>query len=468
MQTMRFVAFKAAEVNRDQEIELGNQIKVWRNVQTIGRANPRVERNGQNAAAKLAEVNQRYLPNVLRWYWDYKSIDADELWTSGFLGLVQAAKRYDPDLGYFWHFARKFVHGEVQDTLRKNCAIVLPKWKFAEAQQDPEVKRLLTHLPINDETLKLIKVLEEDFGYSADEVRDAVDALPPDLREVIEGVYGLSGNTITQTAIAQQRQVSNTTVGNYKKRAFRLLKEYLENPETKPVADNLKNNVTEPTIETPAAQTAVIEALPEIEPVSEVEAEAETPPIEPVQELLEPEFEPIEPVQELLDAEVTTEFVTVGEVENILKSDTTNLSPTGTAMNCLNCKALIPKPIEGVKVACSMCCARFELQESGRLKRVTLETKEEPIVYKDASLNLPKRTHRQQQAHEHERIITLNDLAQTYAELERRGPQFEPVREQVLKLWRETNDYYIFDGAAMNRVEMWIEEVENFQTSNTL
>jgi RNA polymerase sigma factor (sigma-70 family) len=465
MQTMQFVAFKAAEVDRDREIGLGNQIKLWRDAQTIGRANPKVERNGQNAAAKLAEENQRYLPNVLRWYWDYKSIDTDEFWTAGFLGLVQAAKRYDPELGYFWHFAKKFVHGEIQDTLRKNYAIVLPKWKFAEAQQNPELKGLLTHLPINEETLTLIDILEEDFGYSVEEVWDAVDSLPPDLREIIEKIYGLSGNAVTQTVIAQERNVSNTTVSNRKKRAFRLLKEYLENPESKPVAENPEINVIEPTVEISAAQPEIIEAVPAIEPIAEVEAEV--PPIAPIQEIRTSESETTELELEVQAIERATEFVTVAEVENFFKADTTKLSNTETTMKCLNCKALIPKPIEGIKVACSMCCARFELQESGQLKRVTSQTKEEPIVYKDSSLNLPKYTHRKQQAHEHQRIITLNDLARTYAELEQRGPQFEPVREPVLKLWRETNDYYLFDEAAMDRVAMWIEEVENFQISNT-
>lgn len=440
MRTIRAAAFIESEVDRDQEIALGEEIRIWRDAVAQNTSNPRIERAGQNAAVKLAEVNQRYLPNVLRKYYGYTTIDHDELWTTGFLGLCIAARRYDPYKGYFWHFARMYVHGEIQDLLRKNYNIILSKQDYAKAQRNPELKGFLSYTPINEEILDGVSESSNEFPWSGlgDSLQAALDSLALPLREIIERVYGLGCEKVTQAVIALERGVSNTTISKHRKKAERLLREFLEQPEG---AAKIRETQTAAT--SPAQLSEVSEQIPEaVEVVPEQIAKIEPEP-------LELEAQPVETVQEIVEAESPAPEPfpikeIVSGVKKVLDIDTIERLPIGNAMECPNCHAEIPEPLEGTKVSCSKCYSRYERTSTG------LEA-------------LDRETNRFEQ----KRIRTFNNLSRTYHELEKRGERFNRVRERILNLWRETERFRIFDESAMERVGTWIEEVEFEPNRNT-
>jgi RNA polymerase sigma factor (sigma-70 family) len=493
MRTIQAAAFIAAEVDRDQEITLGERIKFWRKAKAEGTANPRIERQSQNAASKLAEVNQRYLPNILRRYWGYPGIENDELWTSGFLGLVRAAQSYDPDKGYFWYFARKFVLGEIQDLFRKNQLIILPKDKFAKAQNDPALKTLLNCTELNDEILEW-KNDDVSDGWDCvnNDLRKAINSLPAHLKEVIERSYGIGCAKVTQSQIAFERGVSDTAISNQKQKAQELIKDFLEKPESDL---RLVEVLPEPKkVEaTPEIESEVVNELLEVV-VVDAAPEIPEPKAEPTESVLKPKslskkineiwFSAISGIlakpfvsQRLQGffqtaSKVTESILGISAVEEVEKGknpDNTMVSTTELTMKCLKCTADIPKPLEGVKVSCSLCSTQFDCDEKGVLSPAKPGSEDTPIVYKDASLK-NSMSAKEQRDHERNRNITLNDLAQIHAELADRGPQFEGVRTRILNLWRETKDYRIFDEAAMERVECWIyevEQVENQRKRNT-
>ena len=385
MQTLQSAAFNAAEVDRDQEIELGNTIQRWRNALADGCSNPRLEREARIAASRLAEVNQRYLPSILRKYFGVASVQNDELWTSGFLGLVQAAQSYDPTKGYFWHYSKLFVLGEIQDLLRKNQLIILPKAKFAEAQRNPELRAMLSYTPIEDN--RFSDDCDDSEDTEAERLEWALQQISDDSRSLIERFYGLGCEKATQTAIAAEAGVSGTTISKRRHAA-----------------------------------------LAELQAILGIETEQT------------PENETTEPYQ----------------AESTENQDSLDVSFIGAEMQCPECLTEVPTPPEGDKVVCPECsvclvCEDGELQPD--------QSTDEP-TYKDAQF-IPEWSPEQRGAHERSRALTQNSLASIYAQLQQRGTRYEPVCAAVLNLWRETRDYYLFDGAAMDRVEVWIEEVEN-------
>jgi RNA polymerase sigma factor (sigma-70 family) len=472
MQTIQAAAFVAAEVDRNQEIALGEQIMAWREAKASGIADPRTHRQGQNAAAKLAEVNQRYLPNVLKKYFGYTTIENDELWTTGFLGLVQAANAYNPSRGYFWPFAKKYVHGEVQDLLRKNYPVILPKGKFAKAQKDPELKALLTYAPINEEIVGGTEESEEeDWNCSIEELHEAIASLPLDLREVIERAFGVGCAVVTQTAIAQDCGVSSARISSRKKEALQLLKEFLTNPENtiKTAAPVVEIELAETVWAAPEPEPEVVEAAPEStvapEPASMPAQEALE--VEAVEEPLETISEPIEAAKGFGVVAKTFKRKAVRWVKKALNPVTIGQSILKLNMECPNCHAKIPNPPDGTKVSCSKCFSLYERVVRGSWTSIKSGFAYAALIYKDKCLNFPHKPKKETNRFEQRRIKTFNNLARVYHELGNRGKPFEHVQERVLNLWRETDRYRIFDESAMERVGVWIEEVEKDINRNT-
>ena len=471
MQTIQAAAFVAAEVDRNQEIALGEQIMAWREAKTNGLANPRVERQGMRAASKLAELNQRYLPNVLKKYFGYKTIDNDELWTTGFVGLVRAANAYNPSRGYFWYFARKHVHGEIQDLLRENYSIILPKKKFAEAQKNPALKALLTYSPINEEIMGGTEEGEDTlWNCSTEELYEAIASLPPDLREVINKVFGFGCAAVTQTVIAQECGVSSARISSRKKEAFQLLKNILANSEN-------VSKTAEPVVESEFIET--VSAAPDPDPeVVEVAPKSIAPPepalipdqelleiesVEAVEELLEPISEPIEAAKGFGVVVKAFKTKAVRWVKKVLNPVTIGQSIHELNMECPNCHAKIPNPPDGTKVSCSKCFSRYERVVRGPWTSIKSGFAYAALIYKDKCLSFSHQPEKETNRFEQRRIKTFNNLARVYHDLGNRGKPFERVQERVLNLWRETDRYRIFDESAMERVGVWIEEAEGVE-----
>jgi RNA polymerase sigma factor (sigma-70 family) len=74
----------------------------------------------QNAAHALIE-NHMTIANLIAWDWARRlprRIDIDELKSAAYMGLVDAATRYDSNYGEFMAFARPRVNGSILDYLR--------------------------------------------------------------------------------------------------------------------------------------------------------------------------------------------------------------------------------------------------------------------------------------------------------------------------------------------------------------
>lgn len=466
MRTIQAAAFIAAEVDRDQEIALGEQIMTWREAKSSGIANPNIERQGMRAASKLAELNQRYLPNVLKKYFGYKTIDNDELWTTGFVGLVRAANAYNPSKGYFWYFARKCVHGEIQDLIRKNHNIILPKGKFAEAQKDPELKRFLAYAPINEEIVGQTEEAEDTlWNCSTEELYEAIASLPPDLREVIERAFGLGCVAVTQTVIAQQSGVSSARISSRKKEALQLLKKFLANPE-KVIKPIIEVDLVETVLAVPEPAPEVFEAVPEAIAPSEPTSIPAQESLE-VEAVEEPISEPIETAKGFGVVAKAFKRKAVRWVKKALNPVTVGQSIHELNMECPNCHAKIPNPPAGTKVSCSKCFSRYERVVRGPWTSIKSGFAYAALIYKDKRLSLPHQPEKETNRFEQRRIKTFNNLARVYHELGNRGKPFERVQERVLNLWRETDRYRIFDESAMERVGVWIEEVESERKRDT-
>jgi RNA polymerase sigma factor (sigma-70 family) len=405
MQTLQAAVIAEPTIDRVQEVHLGNQVVAWQEAIRNGNDDPKIAHKGQKAAVALAQANQRYLPEIIKNYFNYPTVEIDELWTTGFLALVQAAKSYNPKKGYFWHYAKWTVFGEIQDLLRKTYSIILPKSKFAEAKKNEALKEMLACAPLNEEILNVTAEIDED--YRSDEhalLKDAISTLTPDLRHIIEKYYGIGCERMSLSAIACERGVSITTIGNHRDLAQEQIKAYLENPY--PVERLAKSEcIPEP------------DRLPEIEKLSELE-------------------KPPEP-------------------------DITEESSIEVQVECPNCHVEIPAPPEGSDIYCGSCFSHYERILNGRWEAWKSAWGYAAIIFKGKRLDLPHKPEQESRRFEQRRIETLNDLARVYNDLKDKGDRFERVREDILNLWRETNLFRIFDESAMERVSVWVEEVKN-------
>ena len=122
--------------------------------------------------------------------------DADDLMQAGFLGLVAAARTFDPDAGSWSGWASYHIRTAILDTLgmrRKHARTVSLD---APLGDDPDGDTLSDLIPdesiIPDDERLLIREIVET-------VRAAVDALPEDIAPVIRAVE-LQGLTRAETA----------------------------------------------------------------------------------------------------------------------------------------------------------------------------------------------------------------------------------------------------------------------------
>jgi len=137
-------------------------------------------------------------------------LELEELAAEGMLGLVQAASRYRPETGaWFKAFARRRVHGAIMDRVRADRDWTL--FDFPEGWPD---------VPSQDPGP--LEALEEH--HRREQVRAAVDNLPPGERGALQGIYleGFKQVEIAETLGLDPSRVSQNKRSGLARLRFRL------------------------------------------------------------------------------------------------------------------------------------------------------------------------------------------------------------------------------------------------------
>jgi RNA polymerase sigma-B factor len=150
------------------------------------------------------ELIRRY-QGLVRWlarHYDNPAVDFEDLMQVGYLGLVQAIKRFDPDRGFdFISFARPTVQGELRRYFRdKRRWIRLPR-KVQEVKlvvhrateslthelgRGPTVAELAARLAVDEELV--LEALTADDVYSPQSLDALIADDEPDARSVGETI----------------------------------------------------------------------------------------------------------------------------------------------------------------------------------------------------------------------------------------------------------------------------------------
>lgn len=194
------------------------------------------------------------------------TVDRDDLVGAAELGLVEAARNFDPTRGVlFKTFAYYRIRGAIYDSLRKLGLMKgAPKLRFEAGANDllqeyasepaagPDAQSTWAELQTVTDTLASVYVVsldalvqepadvtssspEEQVGAQQDRtrVRAALEALPPKNRQVIEDYYY---NDCTLEDIGRKLGLSKSWVCRLHARSLEMLRAQLERPERKAVA----------------------------------------------------------------------------------------------------------------------------------------------------------------------------------------------------------------------------------------
>ena len=246
-----------APLAQDEEMELGRR-----------------SLNGDiEARNKLVNHNMRFVLQLAGKYASkYPHIDYDDLVSEGAIGLLKAAKKYDPSTGLrLLPYAKKAVTRQIQTFINEYSSAVrfpyavsqelIPKIRGAMNDVDQDdaktisektgidleyVRRILPFLrptasldssvhknekktEDNDELVNFIKSDDVDFdrSFEIERIRTAIDALPPRCRATIVMHYGIEGEEKTYKEIATKLNVSSTMAKKYLNKSLQILRSNL-------------------------------------------------------------------------------------------------------------------------------------------------------------------------------------------------------------------------------------------------
>jgi RNA polymerase sigma factor (sigma-70 family) len=413
-QLQRFIQC-APDLSREEEIAYGETISVWRDAIADGSVTPEIEQAGLAAANALAVANQRYLTKMVVSYCKkYPLLMSDDVWTTGFLALFTAAKAYRAHKGYFWAYAKSEVFGAFQNLIKGLYPVSMSKDAFVRFGKVPDHKPSFSSLELNEEiTLTRDDASDDDDAYC-----------PDDLIEVSSEDYDPTSREGLTAAISQLPSDQQDIVTKY----------YGYGCEAEDLgALALQYGITRQAV-----------------------AKRRDKALKALQDLLKnPELLEIAPT---LVEEPESSSNVVEEPDLGLKIEGVN-----PLIECPNCQAQIPLPIEGDKVACSECYAQYIRFSRGPWSVLKSGSTYALVSYAGVGLPLPHRQTIEQRLYEQERIRSLNALSRIYDSLE--GDHYATVRASIKELFRETMRYREFDPCALERVETWVEGMKNPDSS---
>jgi RNA polymerase sigma-70 factor (ECF subfamily) len=163
-------------------------------------------RTGDRSA--FDELYHRYAPVAygLAYRLAGNQILAQDIVHDAFLALWRAPEAYDPERGPFRTFFLALVHHRAVDTIRR------------EQRLRARTERAANLEPVLGEDVADAVAEESFLGVRRKEVRDALEDLPPDQRQVLEMAY-FGGKT--QVQIAEELRIP---LGTVKTRTFAALK----------------------------------------------------------------------------------------------------------------------------------------------------------------------------------------------------------------------------------------------------
>ncbi len=187
-----------------------------------------------NTALRLVRLEVERIARALPSY-----IDADDLEADGYVGLVEANNRFDPQLGVpFDAFARRRVRGAIFDGIQRYGAFSrreCRRHRAARAIQPPRptARPTLAHRHESRSTDAhstptgcAPRSVSADPEYAAmtrealAHIRCILESLPQSERELITAVYDLDQRGDSAAALARRRGVNRSSISRRKQRTL--------------------------------------------------------------------------------------------------------------------------------------------------------------------------------------------------------------------------------------------------------
>ena len=163
-------------------------------------------------------------------------IEMKDLMQEGYIGLIEAAKRYDPDAGvkfdsYASWWVRKYIREYI---IRHGQTVSLPfKTRDYHRSATLDMNRPLYH--DEDEPVCFADLLTDGKTPETERIRqeehqrlnEAIDKLSAREQQIIRQIYGIGQKKLPQTQIAQQLGITPMTVWRIQETALKKMKKML-------------------------------------------------------------------------------------------------------------------------------------------------------------------------------------------------------------------------------------------------
>ena len=212
---MRFLVSNVSNVIKEESVKLKSVIMIINN-QTIKQYMPMVR-----------TIARQFTKNP---------IEMKDLMQEGYIGLIEAAKRYDPDAGvkfdsYASWWVRKYIREYI---IRHGQTVSLP---FTNKDIfDHIIEDIDTVLYEEDgDAITFADCIADDTDTDAEwehqqqlnRLREAINRLPMREQTIIRQIYGIGQKKIPQTQIAQQLGITPMTVWRIQETALKKMKKML-------------------------------------------------------------------------------------------------------------------------------------------------------------------------------------------------------------------------------------------------
>lgn len=181
-----------------------------------------------SARNKIITSNLKLVVKIAKYYSQKYKASLEDLISSGNIGLVIAAQKFDPSFGVcFTTYAQFWICDEIRKFLNGNHDIVLPKKRAAELS-----KKINTYAESIDDENFYERNISSDFSVeeeverkiAAEAVRNFIQTLPVNEKNIISMHYGIGTEKRTMEEIGKFFMKD-------KQWAFRKIRKVLDNAQ---------------------------------------------------------------------------------------------------------------------------------------------------------------------------------------------------------------------------------------------